>query len=126
MLVHKVKSTQGKIKGVWDFPKGGVEARDINLEQALLRELREETGSSKYVIIKRYNENVCFNFDSFTSEKIGFKSQETTMFLVQYQGDETDLKPEDDEIDDIQFFSEEKVPELLFPESKEFFEKYFK
>lgn len=48
------------------------------------------------------------------------------MFLVQYQGDETDLKPEDDEIDDIQFFTEERVPELLFPESKEFFEKYFK
>lgn len=86
MLVHKVKGTQGKIKGVWDFPKGGIEAHDINLEQALLRELREETGSSKYVIIKRYNENVCFNFDSFTSEKFGSRGKKQPCFLFSTKG----------------------------------------
>lgn len=45
------------------------------------------------------------------------------MFLVVYRGDGTDLTPEDDEIDDIRFFAGERIPELLFPESREFFAK---
>ncbi|GIO30937.1 MULTISPECIES: NUDIX hydrolase [Paenibacillus] len=124
MLVHKVKGAQGKIKAMWDFPKGGIEPQDVTLEQALFRELKEETGSTNYEIMKRYDDKILFLFDRATREKIGFERQETTMFHVVYRGDGTDLTPEDDEIDEIRFFARERIPELLFPESREFFAKH--
>lgn len=43
---------------------------------------------------------------------------------VEYKGDGSDLIPEDDEIDDVQFFRKDEVSELLFPESRDFFEKH--
>jgi 8-oxo-dGTP pyrophosphatase MutT (NUDIX family) len=35
---------------VWDFPKGGCEEADSSLEDAVIRELFEETGTDKYKI----------------------------------------------------------------------------
>ncbi|CAG7622953.1 RNA pyrophosphohydrolase [Paenibacillus solanacearum] len=124
LLVHKVKGAQGKIKGVWDFPKGGVESHDVGLEAALLRELKEETGSAMYAVKKRFDARVSFEFDEKTRRIIGYERQETTMFLVEYTGDMTDLKPEDDEIDDVKWFSPEDVKPLVFPEARRFFEQY--
>ncbi|MDR9853887.1 hypothetical protein RJP21_09755 [Paenibacillus sp. VCA1] len=89
----------------------------------MLRELKEKTGSTNYEIMMRYDDKILFLFDRATGEKLGFERQETTMFLVVYRGDGTDLTPEDDEIDDIRFFAGERIPELLFPESREFFAK---
>ncbi|CAG7637129.1 NUDIX hydrolase [Paenibacillus allorhizosphaerae] len=124
LLVHKVKGAQGKISGVWDFPKGGLESHDDHLEAALLRELKEETGSAMYVIKKQYEAKVSFAFDAPTRQIIGFEKQETTMFLVEYTGDMTDLKTEDDEIDGVRWFTKEDVVRLVFPEARQFFEQY--
>ena len=124
LLVHKVKGAQGKIKGMWDFPKGGMEPQDKSMEAALLRELEEETGSTKFTITKPFKDRIAFRFDAVTQEKLGFEGQETTMFLVEYAGDGTDLKPQDDEIDDIRWFSIDDVAPLLFPEARVFFESY--
>ncbi|MFS0871024.1 NUDIX hydrolase [Paenibacillus xylanilyticus] len=124
LLVHKVKGAQGRIKGTWDFPKGGMEAQDKSMEAALLRELEEETGSTRYTITKQIGETIVFDFDAVTQERLGYKGQETTMFLVQYTGDGTDLEPHDDEIDDIRWVSIDCVAPLLFPEARLFFEKY--
>ena len=57
LLVHKVKSMDVTekpkiIQGSWDFPKGGVLSSDTTLEEALMRELKEETGSVHYKIEK--------------------------------------------------------------------------
>lgn len=75
MLVHKVKGAQGRVKGMWDFPKGGIEPDDTCFENALLRELKEETGSTKYEIIKQYDEKILFSFDKSTQEKIVYERQ---------------------------------------------------
>jgi putative (di)nucleoside polyphosphate hydrolase len=46
IVVHKIKSVDIKsdIKGHWDLPKGGVQEADEDLEKAIFRELKEETG----------------------------------------------------------------------------------
>ncbi len=125
LLVHKVKvMTEGeendKVKGTWDFPKGGVEESDVNLEEALLGELEEETGSKAYKIIRRYNETIDFKFPK------GYKyaSQKTIMYHVIYTGDRSDIKAKDEEIDDIKFVEyREVLNSLELEETKSFFVK---
>ncbi|CAM3591163.1 NUDIX hydrolase [Marinicrinis lubricantis] len=68
ILVYKVKGAQGSIQGMWDLPKGGLEPHDTSIDQALFRELREETGSTQYRIVKRYDESIYFDFDQRTTK----------------------------------------------------------
>lgn len=117
LLVHKVKinagSTKEDIIGEWDVVKGGVENSDKDLQSAVLRELLEETSSSDFKIIKQLPEKICFDFPEETSRKIGYKRQETTMFLVEFFGDRELLKPNDNEIDKIKMVNKEEVLEKL-------------
>ncbi|WP_282943275.1 NUDIX hydrolase [Paenibacillus sp. RC67] len=94
-------NTFGKHSGVWDFPKGGVEAKDISLEAAVIRELAEETGTDQYVVKQQLPEQITFSFSDETRKRIGYERQETTMFLVEFIGNANDLKPLDSEIDEI-------------------------
>ena len=125
LLVYKSKVMDGingveNIDGIWDFPKGGVNQSDINLEKSILRELKEETGSEAYKIINTYSEKICFAFP--TGSK--YDTQETTMFYVEYLGDTMDLKPQDEEIDKVGFFKKNEVMKvLLLEETREFLKK---
>ncbi|GAK06201.1 hypothetical protein JCM19037_4781 [Geomicrobium sp. JCM 19037] len=107
LLVYKsnINTTLGKqtISSAWDFVKGGVEARDADLESALLRELKEETGSTKYRIHKQFERLLSFEFEKSIQEKIGFEKQETTMFLVEFIGKISHLQPVDQEITRVRF-----------------------
>lgn len=129
LLIHKVKIMDARvvaieIEGEWDFPKGGIKRDDLDLKKAILRELREETGSDQYLIIKEFREKITFTFPPAIRDKLGYQSQETTMFLVEYVGDKSDLKPQDEEIDEIRFLSkEEAMNRLHHQEMKEFFLK---
>ena len=128
LLVHKVKimnAPQGPVSvpGMWDFPKGGIHKAETESE-AVLRELREETGSQHYRIIKQFAEKICFAFDKETHQLTGYEQQEATMFLVEYLGDRTDLHPQDDEIDQVCFIPAEQVLHYLsHDESKQFYEQ---
>lgn len=61
------------------FLKGGVLLSDTDSSSALLRELKEETGSAQYRIIKQFDEKICFEFPSALKEKLGYDSQESFM-----------------------------------------------
>ena len=45
-------------------------------------ELLEETGTDQYVIERELQEKIRFRFPDEIAKKIGYDSQETTMFLV--------------------------------------------
>ncbi|QPC45547.1 NUDIX domain-containing protein [Mangrovibacillus cuniculi] len=129
LLVHKVKIGAVKteditIPGEWDFPKGGLEADDVDLESALLRELQEETGSTNYEILSQLPEKICFSFPPALAAKLGLERQETTMFLVRYCGDGTDLQPNDEEIDQLAFIPFAEISEkLTHQDTKDFWAK---
>jgi 8-oxo-dGTP pyrophosphatase MutT (NUDIX family) len=86
---------------------------DASLEQALFRELVEETGSTRYRILHQFKEKISFTFLSGDQLKLGFMGQETTMFLVAYEGDGTDLQPQDEEIDQVSFVPRARLLETL-------------
>ncbi|WP_042150478.1 NUDIX domain-containing protein [Paucisalibacillus sp. EB02] len=117
LIVHKTKinTKEGKqsIKGEWDFIKGGVEAADRDLQHAIIRELGEETGSSEFRIVKQLEEKICFDFPATVQEQIGYVSQETTMFLVEFIGDINSLWPNDSEISKATLLDVNRVEEML-------------
>lgn len=123
LLIHKVKlmdvlGEPQAIQGTWDFPKGGVLSLDTTLEEALMRELKEETGSTQYKIEKRFAETINFSF--LKGHK--YEAQETVMYHVVYTGDRSDIKIQDDEIDDIMFVKYDNVLDIItLDETKEFF-----
>jgi putative (di)nucleoside polyphosphate hydrolase len=128
LLINKTKinTNTGKetINGEWDFIKGGIKETDADLKQAVLRELKEETGSTDYKIMKQFNEKICFDFPEKLKAKVGFDRQETTMFLVEFIGDVDSISPLDNEISDFIFVEQDKVIEILTHfDTKDFFLK---
>lgn len=109
-------------KGEWDFPKGGVRHTDNDLVTAILREIEEETGSTKFKVMKQFEDKIYFEFPEELKLKIGYKNQGTTMFYVEYIGDRTDLDPKDNEIRQVQFFKIQDVLRVLsHDDTKNFF-----
>lgn len=130
LLVRKVMMMDGK-KGVenidpfWDFPKGGVKESDKSYEDAVIRELAEEIGSNKLIIVEQLPD-FSFNFSDDVSKKIGFKSQVTKMFLIRFDGNKSDLVPQDSEIDQIYFFSKEEAEKKIsFENSRKYVSNNF-
>ncbi len=131
LLVYKVKASDftggaESIPGEWDFPKGGAKPFESDLEGAAMRELREETGSTQYRIIRAFSERICFTFPPTVQEKPGYQRQETVMFRAEYQGDGSDLHPHDEEIAKTCLVSfEEALALLAHQESRDFFAHVF-
>ena len=131
LLVEKVKYGEDsgmkiKKKSEWDIPKGGVKKGEESLEVALLRELKEETGSEKYKILKRFDDTLEFTFPAKVQQQIGYQKQETTIFLVEYEGENDKLIPMDDEINQCKWFKKDQLLEALtHNEMKDYLTTYY-
>ncbi len=115
LLVHKGMDAPDGPKpymGGWDVPKGGMKPGETALE-ALRRERYEETGIQHFLVQTQFQELLHFAFEKPLAQRIGFDQQETTMFLLDYQGDGTDLRPLDEEIDQVRFFPLEEFLQHL-------------
>lgn len=125
ILVKKINNSDIHLKLTnpeWDFVKGGIRPQE-SLEEAVYRELFEETGSKNYKIICEIPEKLYFNF----SQKLPcpYDAQETTFFLVQYNGNITELHGDLTEIAEVKAYSPEKVfSHLKYTESKTFFHNF--
>jgi len=110
-----------EVKPEWDFPKGGIKRDDLDIQEALLRELDEETGTSDFRIIGELG-TLEFEFPAAMKEKLGFERQVTYMFLLEFLGDRAQLQPKTEEISEVVFVKIDEVDELLkLAETKEFF-----
>ncbi|WP_154657347.1 NUDIX domain-containing protein [Pontibacillus marinus] len=90
-----------------------------------MRELKEETGSNEFSIVKVFDEKICFEFPNEIKEKIGYKKKETTIFLVEFLGNSHTLNPKDDEICELKFIEKENVIKVLtHQDTKDYFIKH--
>ena len=80
----------------WDFPGGGVEENEIP-EQAVLRELEEELGASKFEIIAKSKTVDQYEWPDNVIERkfqeLGktWRGQQRTQFLIKFTGVNTDI-----------------------------------
>lgn len=130
LLVRKVKMMDAKagatnIPPEWDFPKGGIKSKEQDVQTALMRELSEELGTTQLVIENQLSD-FSFDFSPEVAEKIGYDCQVTFMFLVSFIGDPSTLYPQDEEIDQIKFFSKtEAVITVTHENSRLYIDNHF-
>jgi len=99
-------------KGVrrgWQFPQGGIDAGE-KPEEALLRELKEEIGTSDVEIIAEYPYWISYDFPETSKNKIyPYRGQRQKYFLVRLkESAEINLNSyQKPEFDEYQFVTEE-------------------
>ncbi|WP_099303163.1 NUDIX domain-containing protein [Bacillus sp. Marseille-P3800] len=122
---QNTKDGKERIEDEWDIVKGGVEDEDESLEAAVLRELYEETGSKAFILRDPFREKLTFAFPPEVKKRIGFETQETTVFLVEFTGDLEDLTPKDKEISKLKAVCPDELMDYItHDETKQFFQKY--
>ena len=89
------------IKGVWQFPQGGIDEGE-EVKEALFRELKEEIGTDEVEIVAEYPEWISYDFpERIAKEMKPYDGQIQRYFLVKLSKDakiNTDTKhPEFDE-----------------------------
>jgi putative (di)nucleoside polyphosphate hydrolase len=103
-----------------DIPKGGIRLGESS-EKAILRELEEELGTNKLILIQKLPFNISFDFP-LTNTK--YKGQITTLFLLEYFGKPDELKPRTAEIKEAYFIPIQTAESILtFKETKEAIKK---
>lgn len=96
ILVQKVKTEDiGKADIVpeWDIPKGGMKISESK-EETLRRELNEEVGAAKFSVVRELPFGMSYDLPSNGR----WRRQDTALFLVEYEGDGKDLRPNTGEI----------------------------
>ena len=77
LVLHRVFGWKG-----WEFPKGGVEKYDKTEEDALLREIKEETGLSKIRIGEKLPHAIKYKYPKDFAKKYRHTETEQHVFLV--------------------------------------------
>jgi len=73
----------------WQFPQGGVDKGESE-EQAIIREVGEELGTSKFEIIKKSQTKHTYTFAKGTGFS-GYKGQEQVYFLLRFTGTDSEI-----------------------------------
>jgi len=110
----------------WQMPQGGVDQGE-NLEEAMKRELKEETSIQNIKIIKELDEWTEYELPDYLLGKIWkgkYKGQRQKWFIVRFLGDDTEinLNTKYPEFIEWQWIKIENLPEVIVPFKKKVYE----
>lgn len=111
LLVKKVKAEdihKGDIEPEWDIPKGGI-ADGERPDGALWRELGEEVGSKKFMLVAELPFRMDFEFPRGSR----WERQETVLFCLEYEGMKAAFTPSTDEIAEAKMIEISEARNLL-------------
>jgi len=99
-------------EGWWKFPQGGIDEGET-VEQAAVREFKEELGTDKVCIrgVSKHSNRYDWPVDVVLKYKREFRGQEQTFVLLEFLGDEGDIKLNPDEIQAHKWVSKEEILE---------------
>jgi len=99
----------------WQFPQGGIDKGE-SIEEALLRELKEEIGTDEVEIIAEYPEWISYDFPkkSRNLRRYPFKGQRQKYFLVRLK---------ENAAIDLEAFETPEFEEYRFVEMEELFRR---
>lgn len=105
-------------EGQWDLPGGGVDEKET-LEKAMLRELKEELGTTEFEILGKSDVVDRYDWPEETKkhayEKSGkwWQGTEKHQFLVKYPGDKKDINLQKEEIKQLKWVSQDQLEKHL-------------
>ena len=110
----------------WQMPQGGVDQGE-NLEEAMKRELKEETSIQNIKIIKELDEWTEYELPDYLLGKIWkgkYKGQRQKWFIVRFLGDDTEinLNTKYPEFIEWQWIKIENLPEVIVQFKKKVYE----
>jgi len=100
--------------GHWQFPQGGVDEGE-DLQEALLRELREELGVVDFLVLAQSTRKFRYLWQKEVQQERGILGQEQTFFLVRFLGNPRDLSVELPEFSRFIWVSVSEVLERIQP-----------
>lgn len=91
------------IDDAWQFPQGGVE-KDESEEVAILRELFEEIGTKSFKVLGEMDNYIKYKLPYNMQEKFRFQGQEQKYFLLQFTGDDSEFRFDNQEKPEFKAF----------------------
>jgi putative (di)nucleoside polyphosphate hydrolase len=83
----------------WQMPQGGIDDNEL-VENALFRELKEETGISKAKIVAQSKEPYSYDLPYYLVDKLWngkYRGQEQRWFFMRFTGEDSDINIETEE-----------------------------
>ena len=79
------------IDDAWQFPQGEIEEGE-KPEETVMRELKEELGSDKFVILDKIDKPIKYHFPHYLKNKYQMNGNTQHFFLLYYHGDESEIR----------------------------------